>query len=152
MNESTLPPLWTCPKCGAQFISKNLWHSCVTGLKLEDLFAKSEPQVLELFRRFEKLVRECGPVTRIVQKSRAIFMVRVRFAGASPRKSYLNCGFFFKRKVASPRFWKMEHLGRSDYAQYTRIRSLDEFDGEFKAWLREAYAVGEQRHLMVKSR
>lgn len=69
-KEAVLPELWTCLKCGAQFISKNLWHSCVTGLKVEDLFARSEPQVLKIFREFEKLVRACGPVTRIVQKSR----------------------------------------------------------------------------------
>ena len=96
MAIAKLPELWTCPKCGAQFISKNLWHSCVKGLKIADLFAKSEPQVLQVFRKFEKLVRACGPVTRIVQKSRVVFMVRVRFTGGYPRKQYFDCGFFFK--------------------------------------------------------
>jgi hypothetical protein len=145
-----LPELWTCPKCGAQFISKNLWHSCVKDLKLEDLFARSEPQVLELFHRFEELVLTRGPVTRIVQKSRVVFMVRVRFAGASPRKTELVCGFFFKRKVASPRFWKIEHLGRTDWVQRIKVRSMSDFDAEFKTWIKEAYAVGEQRHMLKK--
>lgn len=147
---SSLPELWTCPKCGAQFINKNLWHSCVVGLKIEDLFAKSEPQVLAVFRKFEKLVRTCGPVTRIVQKTRTTFMVRVRFASVYPRRSYFDCGFFLKRKINSPRFAKIEHLGRSDYVHHIKIYSADQFDAEFKGWLREAYRVGEQRHLMGK--
>jgi len=21
-------PLWTCPRCGAKLVTKNLWHSC----------------------------------------------------------------------------------------------------------------------------
>ncbi|MEX1248293.1 MAG: DUF5655 domain-containing protein [Anaerolineales bacterium] len=150
--ESGLPDLWTCPKCGAQFISKNLWHSCVTRISLQNLFAKCDPHVLDLFHKFEELVRACGPVTRIVQKSRVIFMVRVRFAGASPRKAELNCGFFLKREIASPRFWKIQHLGRSDWIQYIKVRSPREFDAEFKSWLREAYAVGEQRHLIAKGK
>ena len=150
MKTTQLPDLWTCPKCGAQFISRNLWHSCVKGLRMEDLFAKSDPHVITQFQRFEELVRSCGPVTRIVQKSRIVFMVRVRFAGATPRKSVLQLGFFLKRKLASPRFWKAEHLGRSDYLHTLKISSMAEFDEEFKTWLQEAYAVGEQRHLTNK--
>lgn len=150
MANTRLPELWTCPKCGAQFISKNLWHSCVTGLKIEDVFAKSDPDVLQVFRRFEKLVGTCGPVTRIVQKSRVTFMVRVRFASLYPRKEYFDCGFFLKRKITSPRFWKIEHLGASNYVHHIKIDSTDQFDGEFKTWLREAYRVGEQRHLLKK--
>ncbi len=123
-------------------------HSCVTGIKLEDLFAKSEAKVLQVFRKFEMQVRACGPVIRIVQKSRVTFMVRVRFASLYPRKVYFDCGFFLKRKITSPRFWKIEHLGASNYVHHIRIDSPDQFDDEFKTWLREAYRVGEQRHLV----
>ena len=28
MNTNRNQPLWTCPKCGAKFVTKNLWHSC----------------------------------------------------------------------------------------------------------------------------
>lgn len=150
MTATRLPELWTCPKCGAQFISKNLWHSCVTGIKLEDLFARSEPKVLEAFHEFERRVRGCGPVTRLVQKTRIVFMVRVRFAGCYPRKSHLQVGFFLKRPVRSQRFSKVEHLGHSDYVHSLRIDSAAEFDEEFMSWVKEAYAVGEQQHLLNK--
>ena len=38
-------PLWTCPKCGARLITRNLSHSCGT-FSLDALFAKSPPEVM----------------------------------------------------------------------------------------------------------
>ena len=55
-----------------------------------------------------------------------------------------------ERKINSPRFWKIDHLGRNDYGHRIKIYSTDQFDDEFNGWLREAYRVGEQRHRMSK--
>ena len=84
-----------------------MWHSCGK-YSLEALFARSEPHVLTLFKKFATMVRECGPVTMIPQKTRVVFMVRVRFAGAYPRRSYLLAGFALARKLKSPRIKKIE--------------------------------------------
>ena len=50
-----LPPLWKCPKCGAKF---------------------------KTFQKFKRMEESCGPATMIPQKTRVVFMVRMRFAGA----------------------------------------------------------------------
>jgi hypothetical protein len=68
MAGKALPPLWRCPKCGAQFVSANMWHSCGR-FRVEDLFTKCEPQVFELYRRFKRMVERCGPVVEIPQKT-----------------------------------------------------------------------------------
>ena len=60
---------------------------------MEELFARSEPHVLPLFKKFAKMVRACGPVRMIPQKTRVVFQVRVRFAGAYPRKSHFLASF-----------------------------------------------------------
>ena len=86
-----LPPLWTCPKCGAKFVSAHMWHSCGR-YRLDDLFARSEPHVFKLFQRFRRMVEACGPSTMIPQKTRVVFMVRMRFAGATVRKTGLRVG------------------------------------------------------------
>jgi hypothetical protein len=141
-----LKELWQCPKCGERFVSPNLWHACGT-FSLEALFARSEPHVFQLYQQFEHLVKACGPITVIPQKSRIAFQVRVRFAGAIPRKSYLQCSFGFRRRVEHPRFYKIEQYTPHWYGHHCRIERDEEFDEEFKKWIREAYAVGEQRHL-----
>ena len=39
------------------------------------------------------MVKACGAVTIVPLKTRLVFMVRTRFAGVYPRKSYLRAGF-----------------------------------------------------------
>jgi len=140
--------LWQCPKCGAKLVTANMWHSCGV-YSLEELFSRSEPHVLPLFHRFVDLVRSVGPVTVIPQKTRVVMMVRVRFAGAVPRKSHFIASFGFARRRENPRFHKIEQYAPHWYGHHTRVASPADFDTEFLDWIREAYAVGEQRHLIL---
>ncbi|MCG8607323.1 DUF5655 domain-containing protein [bacterium] len=74
---------------------------------MEDLFARSEPYVFELYQEFERIMKSVGPITVIPQKNRVALQVRVRFAGAAPRKSFLQCSFAFRQRREHPRFWKI---------------------------------------------
>ena len=124
-----------------------MWHSCGK-YSLDALFARSEPHVFKLYKRFEQLTKTCGPITVIPQKSRVVFQVRVRFAGAVPRKSYLQCSFGFDRRRDNPRFYKIEKYAPRWFGHYCRVRREEELDEEFMSWIREAYTVGEQKHLL----
>lgn len=118
----TKRPLWRCPKCGARFVTRNMWHS-YGRYTLEALFSRSEPHVLPLFKKFAKMVRECGHATMIPQKTRVVFMVRVRFAGAYPRKSYFVAGFALSRRLKSPRIKKIEEYAPHFIGHLMDIRS-----------------------------
>src|SRR5882672_12903810 len=120
MNHPRLPPLWTCPKCGAKFVSANMSHSCGR-YRLEDLFARSEPHVFELAKKFGRMVERCGPVTMIPQKSRVTFMVRMRFAGYTVRKSALRVGLILERRLPpDPRLEQIEPYYASAVGHYFR--------------------------------
>lgn len=144
--EPKLRDLWQCPMCGNRFVTKNMWHSCGK-FELEVLSSRSEPNVFRLYKRFVELVQACRPVTIIPRKTRVAFQVRVRFAGAIPRKSYLLCGFWFTRRRDHPRFRKITKYAPRVYGHQVRVESEDEFDEEFRSWIREAYEVGQQKHL-----
>ena len=139
-------PLWRCPKCGERFVTKNMWHSCGKQ-SLKALFARSEPHVFQLYKKFEKMVRACDPVRVIPQKTRIVFQVRVRFAGCVPGKSYLQCSVALPRKHNHPRFVKIETYAPHFHGHRFHIKSLEELDGEVQNWFRESYAVGEQKYL-----
>jgi hypothetical protein len=143
-----LSPLWECPKCGAKLVTKNMSHSCGR-YTLEALFAKSDPVVLRIFDRLAEMVRECGPVTIVPQKTRVMFQVRVRFLGCMPRKSYLLCNFEFARRRTHPRFRKIETYAPRWHGHLLRVDSVRELDDQVAEWIREAYAVGEQKPLKV---
>jgi len=125
-----------------------MWHSCGK-FSLKDLFARSEPRVRKIFRKFARLVRACGRSRMIPQKTRVVFQVRMRFAGATPRKSYLVCHFILPRKIDNPRFEKIETFNPRCHAHYLRIKADDELDADGARWLKEAYAVGQRKHLAL---
>jgi hypothetical protein len=141
-----LPPLWTCPKCGATFVSANMWHSCGR-YELDALFAKSEPQVFKLFQKFRRMVQRCGPSTMIPQKSRVVFMVRMRFAGATVRKSHLRVGLILERLLpADPRLVETMSFSRRCHAHYFKIERAGQVNKSMAALIREAYDSGTQKN------
>jgi hypothetical protein len=140
-------PVWSCPKCGARLVTRNLWHSCGR-FTLEALFARSAPGVLPLARRFIRLVRSLGDVQVIPQKTRLVFVARVRFAGLTPRKDGFVAAFALDREVTSPRIVKHESFGPRWQAHHVRIASPADLDDELREWLRESLeVVGMQAHL-----
>jgi len=145
-KRANVKELWQCPKCGEKFVTPNMWHSCGR-FSLEALFTCSEPHVFQLYRQIEDLVRSCGKVTVIPQKSRIVFQVRVRFMGVVLRKSYLQCAFGFARRNENPRFYKIEQYAPRWFSHYCKIEHERYLDEEFMGWIREAYKVGKQVHL-----
>ena len=93
------------------------------------------------------MVRACGPVRMIALKTGIRFQVRVRYAGAVPRKSHLLVGFALPRRLNHPRITKIEPYAPHFIGHRLRIDSEDQLDDELQRWLREAYAVGAQKHL-----
>jgi len=141
-----LKPLWECPKCGHVFVNTNQWHSC-RRYSLDDAFASSSAPVRELFERLRDLVESVGPVRVQAYRDHVAFIVRVRFMGATPKKKWLDVGFWFNRRIDNPRFHKVETLTPSDHIHLLRVTAVEELDDEVLGWIRKGHAVGEQRHL-----
>ena len=136
-------PLWTCPRCGKSYVSRNSWHSCVV-VPLDDHFA-GRPRARELYDAILSTLQEEGPITVSVSKTRIEFMTRARFAGLQVRRDFVRLSFWLKRQIASPRFAKVEHYGRSDWGYHLVVRDGSQLDEELRTWLQEARAVGDQR-------
>lgn len=138
--------LWTCPRCGNAFVNRNQWHSC----RRHDLaapFAGKPPEIRALFDRFRDMVEACGPVRLQPYRDHVAFMVKVRFAGATPKTRWLDLGFWLTRRVDSPRFHRIETLYPGAHVHRLRVTRLDQLDAELARWIREAYAVGRREHL-----
>ena len=145
-GRGALPPLWRCPKCGERFVTRNLWHACGK-FSLRVLFAGCEPQVFAAFRKFRKMMRSCGHLRVIPQKSRIVFQVRVRYGGCIPRKSFLLCGLALPRRVRDKRIFEVIEFGPHFILHRFRVRHPDELDAQVQLWMRESYAVGQQKYL-----
>jgi hypothetical protein len=68
------------------------------------------------------------------------------FAAFVPRRRWLDGHLVLARAVESPRFTRVQVFSPHNVLHGLRLRAVDEVDDELAGWLREAYAVGEQRH------
>ena len=139
--------LWKCARCGRRFANRNQSHSCAAAGKLEEHFHGRDPSVQLLFQDLVALVRQCGPVTVIAEKTRIAFQVRMSFMAVAPRQMHLRGHFVFARRVPSPRFQKIETISPRNHVHHFCLERPEELDAEFAGWVREAYAVGRQEHL-----
>jgi hypothetical protein len=139
--------LWRCPKCGRRFANRNQTHTCADLHDLDHHFAGREPIVRELFDRVADAVRSIGPVIILPEKTRIAFQVRMSFAQVTPRKRWLDGHVVLARRLEHPRFRKIETFSPRNHVHVFRLERLGDVDRTFVAWMREAYEVGEQRHL-----
>ncbi len=142
----TLPPLWKCPKCARPFANRNQSHFC-SRYTLQQHLAGKTLVAVRLFREFAKLVRRCGPVRIVPEKTRIAFQVRMSFAAISLRRDSIVGHAVLARRLENPRFTKIEYISPRNHVHSFRFTSLKELDREVLGWLREAYRVGQQRHL-----
>ena len=94
-----------------------------------------------------RAVAECGPVTVIPEKTRIAFQVRMSFAQVTPRTRWLDGHVVLARRLPHPRFRRIDTISARNHVHHFRLTSLADIDADFRACLREAYAVGRQEHL-----
>lgn len=139
--------LWICPRCGRQFANRNQSHSCGHYTVKKHLKGKS-PQVKALYERFTQLVEQCGPVVLAPTKTRIDFQVRIIFAAVSLKEDGLACHVVLSRRLENPRFTHIESISPRNHVHHFQIGSVEDLDDEVVSWLKEAYQVGEQRHMV----
>ena len=139
-------PLWTCVECGRHFANRNQTHACGR-YDLEHHFEGKPPGIRSLFEAVLAMVQSIGPVTVLPEKSRIAFQVRMSFAQVTPRRRWLDGHVVLARRLEHPRFRSIQTFSPRNHLHTFRLTAMDDIDADLRAWLTEAYAVGEQRHL-----
>ena len=138
--------LWKCPRCKRTFANRNQTHTC--GLHdLESHFRDKPPEIRALYDAVLAEVQALGPVTVLPEKTRIAFYVRMSFAQVTPKMGWLDGHVVLARRLEHPRFRSIQTFSPRNHLHTFRITQLADVDDDFRAWLAEAYAVGEQRHL-----
>jgi hypothetical protein len=137
-------PLWRCPRCGRRFANRNQWHACGRH-DLKHHFAGKPPAIRALYDAFVGAVREIGPVIILPEKTRIAFQVRMSFAAVMPRRAWLDGHLVLARRLEHPRFRRVDTMSPRSHVHVFRLERPEDLDAEFRALLREAYTVGEQR-------
>ncbi|HEX6474005.1 MAG TPA: DUF5655 domain-containing protein [Candidatus Limnocylindria bacterium] len=135
-------PLWTCPRCGKSYVTRNMWHSCVT-VPLDSHFG-GRPRSRELYDAVVDFLEADGPVTVSISKTRIEFMTRAHFGGVRVMRDWPWLAFWLKRRIESDRFDKVDYYGGRDWGYRLRLRDESQLDDELRGWLGESRTVGDQ--------
>ena len=139
-------PLWKCSKCGRFFANPNQSHFCSRYTLREHLTGKSQ-LAITLFQEFTKLVKRCGPVRVVPEKTRIAFQVRMSFAAVSLRRDRIVGHIVLARRLENPRFTKIQCISPRNHVHSFCFHTPEELDHEVFTWVCEAYRVDQQRHL-----
>ena len=138
--------MWHCEKCGRDFANRNQLHSCGR-YSLDAHFSGKPHEIRCLFDAAVAIITGLGPVRVVPEKTRIAFQVRMSFAQLTPRQAWIDGHVVLARRRPHPRFRRIEMISRRNHVHSFRLTSTADLDADFVSWLREAYAVGEQRHL-----
>jgi len=142
-------PLWRCARCHRQFANRNQTHTCAPLRTVDDHFV-DKPAMRAVFEHFVRAVEAIGPVHVLPEKTRIAFQTRMSFAQITPRRRWLDGHLVLARRLDSPRFRRIDTISPRSHVHFFRLGSSEQLDAEFRAWLAEAYAVGQQEHLERK--
>ena len=148
LPESANPPkpLWRCPACRRRFANRNQSHSCGT-YDLEAHFQGKPAETRLLYDQFVAQVRRCGPVTILPEKTRIAFQVRMSFAAVQVQRSKITGHLVLAERCQRPCFVRVDFISRSNHVHHFTIAKSEDLNEELCGFIKEAYRVGQQRHL-----
>lgn len=108
---------------------------------LETLFANKEPGVRAAYDKVLASLTKVGPV-KAEPKKTSIHLVReTTFAGAHPKKAWLDLTIRSEAPIKSARVRAQEQVSKNRWHQDVRSTSPKDVDAEVVAWLKSAYAL-----------
>lgn len=137
--------MWTCPKCGADFVQRNLSHSCGI-FTVEGFLAGKSERARDLFWFFIDEWKRIGSVKLHPVKTSVSIMNTVRFARINRvKRDSIVCHLWLKEKVESSKFFRIEKLPPNDYIHHFEITDESFIDDEFRRYMKMAYDVGRKK-------
>jgi hypothetical protein len=88
------------------------------------------------------MVAAAGDATLIPQKTRAVFMTRMRFINIQVRRASLIVGFVLRERPSDARFFKVETFSPRTHVAYVRLATMEQLDAGLRRWIRQAYKAG----------
>ena len=151
MRNLMMRALWICPACRRKFANRNQSHACGRHT-LDHHFDGKAQQIRDLFDAFVKAVNGVGPSIVLPQKTRIAFQVRMSFAQLTPKVEWIDGHLVLAEPRTSAVFRRVYTVSARNHVHEFRLRTPADLTPEFLALLREAYAVGQQKHLATAPR
>jgi hypothetical protein len=142
--------LWICRACGRSFANRNQSHACGR-YELEAHFEGKPPAIRRLFDAFVDRLGEIGRFEILPQKTRIAFHLRMSFAQLTPKRGWIDGHLVLAEPTPRPFVRRIDRISPRNHVHHFRLGREADLDADFLALLREAYGVGERRHLGTRN-
>lgn len=138
-------PLWSCPRCGRTFVTRNVEHTCATRTVAEHLRGKPA-DVQRLYQQVEKLARAAsrGKMQVVATKTMVTFRGRVGFVWVRVLRERLDLGLLLPQVLRHPRVKKIYTQSQRSHLHTFDVRGPADLDAQMRRWLRDAWRAGMQ--------
>jgi hypothetical protein len=108
---------------------------------LDALFLNKEPGVRAAYDKVLASLAKVGPI-KAEPKKTSIHLVReTSFAGAHPKKAWLDLTIRSDKPIKSARVRAQEQVSKNRWHQDVRLTSPKDVDAEVVGWLKSAYTL-----------
>src|SRR6185436_3950038 len=108
---------------------------------LEALFANKEPGVRAAYDKVLSSLGKVGPLKAEAKKTSIHLVRETSFAGAHPKKAWLDLTIRSDKPIKSARVRAQEQVSKNRWHQDVRLTSPADVDAEVMGWLKSAYAL-----------
>ena len=109
--------------------------------RVDALFVNKEPRVRAAYDRVLASLAKVGSV-KVEPKKASIHLMRATsFAGAHPKKAWLDLTIRTDKPIKSTRVRSQEQVSKNRWHQDVRLTSSTDVDAEVVGWLKSAYAL-----------
>lgn len=134
---STMSVLWTCPKCGRQFIRHGQTHSC-NRFPLAQHF-EGKPSGKLLYEKFKRAVKEQIGSFKIESLECCIhFVSTFTFVAVKIFKDKIRVDFSLSRKIKNRRISHSFQMSANRYLYVIDILDEKDIDEELIEWIKKA--------------
>lgn len=106
---------------------------------LDAMFVNKDPAVRAVYEKVLLSLAVIGPVRTEPKKTSIHLLRETGFAGAHPKKAWLDLTIRSEKPIKSARVRAQEQVSKNRWHQDVRLESPDDVDAEVVEWLRSAY-------------
>ncbi len=108
---------------------------------LSTLFDNKAPSVRATYDKVLSVLSSFGAVKTEAKKTSVHLVHKTTFAGAHPKKAWLDLTIRSEKPIRSDRVRAQEQVSKNRWHQDVRLTSVEDVDAEVVNWLKSAHAL-----------
>ncbi len=140
--------MWTCPKCGYQFVNRNQSHSCGR-YTVDDFLEGRSSKAISLFHYFLSEYRKIGKFDLHPVKTRVALLAKIRFCSINRiGEDFVDVHFVLTSPYRDNScFTHIDNISNRFFVHHLRMYNKSDVTSDVRKFMRLAYEVGNRKHI-----